>query len=175
MAKHRVPITKRQPGMASRPLMRYEQNVQTITLGSSSAGDDFGTTLFDNSSRAGNKNCKVGKMTIQWWLDMNQANLLYIFVYKGKEGATLESGDSVDGVRDMKSEGRMIRAPWQICTRAPGAEAANILHQRKTIVITDILLDPNDDIKFGITTRKVSTTGTNDCLLFWKTFWKVTE
>lgn len=175
MARHKVPIKRRQPGMASRPLMRYEQQILTMSLGSSTVGDDFSIVLFDISSRSSNKYCKLGKMTIQWWTNFNEQNLFYFALYKAKEGATAPSLDDVSTIRDLRSEGRLIRPPTQISTRGPGIETANVMWQRKTIVIEDILLDPNDDVSFGVTTRLANTSGTNEIRFYWKYFWKVVE
>lgn len=161
--------------MASHPLMRYEQAVQTLTIGTAAVGTDHGLLLFDTSSRSGNKNSKIGKMTIQWWMDMNQANLLYMAVYKKKEGDNPETLDDTTTIRDLRSEKRLIRGPWQIATRGPGIESANTLHQRKTIVIQDILLDPNDDLMISWTTRLAATTGSNYIYTFVHDYWKVTE
>ena len=175
MARHRVGIKQRQPGMGSHPLMRYDQSVATLNIGSSTVGDDFKVTLFDNSGLAGGKYLKIGKMTIQWWMDMNQAILLYVAIMKDKEGATTPSLDDESEIRDARSEGRLIRGPWQISTRVPGIETANVLYARKTIVLKDLLLDPNDDLIMVWITRKANTTGTNDIPYFTRTFWKVVE
>lgn len=161
--------------MGSHPLMRYDQSVATLTIGSSSVGDDFKYTLFDNSSMAGGKYLKIGKMTVQWWVNFNQDNLVYLAVMKDKEGATTPSLDDETQIRDARSEGRLVRGPWQIATVAPGVSTANVLHPRKTIVLKDLLLDPNDDLIFVLTTRKANTTGTNEIPIFTRTFWKVVE
>ena len=169
-------IKQRQPGTASHPLMRYEQTKWTLNMGTSSVGDDFGTTLFDTSSRTGNKNSKIGKMTIQWFANLNQAGTLYYHgIYKAKEGATLESLDAVASIRDMRSEGRLVRGPWMTQARGVGHGLANIMTPMKTIVLEDLLLDPNDDLIFGHTTAGVATSGTNDYQGLTRDFWKVTE
>ena len=173
--RSRVAITKRQPGMGSHPLMRYDQQVGSISVGSSSPGDDFFYTLFDNSSMAGGKYLKIGKLTLQWWVDFNQANLVYLAVMKTKEGATTPSLDDEVQIVDARSEGRLVRGPWQISTQHPYASGTNVLHARKTIVLKDLLLDPNDDLLFVLTTRKTSSTGTNTVWTFARTFWKVVE
>lgn len=175
MARHKVGIKQRQPGRGAHPLMRYDQAVATLSVGTSSVGDDFKYTLFDTSSLSGGKHSKVGKMTIQWFLTFNEQNIVYIAVMKDKEGATTPSLDDETQIRDARSEGRLIRGPWQISTRLPGNDNANVVIQRKTIVLEDLLLDQNDDLIFVLTTRKASTTGTNDIYFFVKTFWKVVE
>ena len=133
MARHRVAITKRQPGMGSHPLMRYDQAVATLTIGSSSPGDDFLYTLFDNSGLAGGKYLKIGKMTMQWWVNFNQDNLIYLAVMKVKEGDAAPSLDDETEIRDARSEGRLVRGPWQIATVAPGVSTANVLFGPRAI------------------------------------------
>lgn len=174
MAKHKVGIKQRQPGRAAHPLMRWEMDVSTLTIGTAGAGDDFGVTIFDNSSRAGNKNAKIGKMTIQWFQSLNTATRYYVAIYKNKEGATLEQLDDVSAVRDMRSEGRLIRGPWMISSFVPGASVQSSLMPRKTIVLEDLLLDPNDDVTFGLTVVG-ATSGTNSLYFLRRYFWKVTE
>lgn len=174
MAKHRVPIKQRQPGRASHPLMRYEQQVGSISIGTATAGDDFSYTLFDTSVRTSNKNSKVGKMTIQWFQTLNTQTRYYVAVYKRKEGATDETLDDTVSIRDMRSEGRLIRGPWMIGSVVAGSPAVGSLMTRKTIVLEDLLLDPNDDLAFGMTVVG-GTSGTNTINLFVKTWWKVTE
>lgn len=167
-------IKQRQPGTASHPLMRYEQTKWTTTIGSASAGDDFALTLFDNSVRAGNKNSKIGKMTIQWFANLNQSAALYYHaIYKAKEGATPETLDAVASIRDMRSEGRLVRGPWMTNARAQYS-SANTMFPMKTIVLEDLLLDPNDDLMFGHTVT-LATTGTNEFQGLTRDFWKVTE
>ena len=177
MARHKVGIKQRQPGMGSHPLMRYDQAVLTLTGGSLAVGSDKQATLFDNSGTAGNKYLKIGKMTLQWFLNFNEQNLLYFAVWKAGEGATALSLDDETEIRNMRSEGRLIRGPWQTTTRGPGIGSANVITQMKTIVLEDLLLDPDDDLMFGYTVRGPlgSASGTNDIYLFSRTFWKVTE
>ena len=177
MARHKVGIKQRQPGMGSHPLMRYDQSVQTLTGGSLAVGADKFATLFDNSGTAGNKYLKIGKMTLQWFMNFNEQNLLYMAVFKDDESSAAPALDDESTVRNMRSEGRLIRGPWQITTRGPGIGSANVISQMKTIVIEDILLDPDDDLRFSYTSRGPlgSSSGTNDIYLFTRTFWKVTE
>ena len=65
MARHKVGIKQRQPGMGKHPLMRWDQQAVSLTLGSQTAGDDNYVTLFDNSGLAGNKYLRIAKMTVQ--------------------------------------------------------------------------------------------------------------
>ena len=170
----RVGIKQRQPGRASHPLMRYEQTKWTLSIGTASAGDDFGSTMFDTSTRTGNKNAKIGKMTIQWFANLNQSAALYYHaVYKAKEGATLESLDDTESIRDMRSEGRLVRGPWMTSARGQHG-LANTMYAMKTIVLEDLLLDPNDDLIFGHTVT-LGTSGTNEFQGLTRDFWKVTE
>ena len=175
MAKHRVGIKQRQPGTGAHPLMRYDQATGVIAVGSASVGVGFSLVLFDNSGMAGNKYLKIGKMTIQWFSNFNQQNLFYMILYKAKEGsgAILPSDETT--VRDLRSEGRLIRGPWTLSTVGPGVESSNTMWQRKTIVLQDLLLDPNDDLKLGTELRTQSSTGTNEIRVFTKTYWKVVE
>ena len=94
-------------------------------------------------------------------------------VFKTPEGQTKQLDDETT-VRDMQSDRKVIRGPFMVTSRIPGIETANIQFQRKTIVIEDILLDPNDDIRFLVTMPN-ATTGTNDLVFFVRTRWKVTE
>ena len=136
MARHKVGIKQRQPGMGKHPLMRYDQKVLLKTIGAGSAGADFSALLFDNSALAGSKYVKVGKITMQWFTEFATDNLFYICVYKQKEGGTPESLDDEPSVRDMSSEGRKVRGPWQMTGLVPGG-SAGILAARKTIVLED--------------------------------------
>lgn len=174
MVRHKKGIKQRQPGTASHPLMRYEQVKGTITIGTSNASDDDGFTLFDTSVRTSNKNSKVGKMTIQWWTNLNEDNLFFVGVYKHKEGNAPEALDDVVAIRDMRSEGRLIRGPWMLSARGLGNDSANVRQTRKTIVLEDLLLDPNDDLMMSVT-QQSATTGTNFVEMFVRTWWRVTE
>lgn len=175
MVKHRKGIKQRQPGTAARPMMRYDQFLNTTTLGAAAGGTDFNYALFDNSSLAGGKYLKVGKLTTQWWADMNSGSArLYIAVHKAKEGATPESLDDEVAIRDMRSEGRLIRGPWMVGVEDSPHGLANVMYPKKTIVLEDLLLDPNDDILFAITVAE-TLSGTNTLRFFSRTFWRVTE
>ena len=114
MARHKVGIKQRQPGMGSHPLMRYDQADATMVVGSVAVSADKYATLFDNSALAGGKYVKVGKLTMQWFMDFNEANVLYVTVYKDKESSAAQALDDEATIRDMRSEGRLIRGPWQV-------------------------------------------------------------
>ena len=68
MAKH---IKQRQPGTGKHPLMRYDSSNVTLTMGAASIGTKSVQILFDNSGIAGGKYLKIGKMTIQWFSNLN--------------------------------------------------------------------------------------------------------
>ena len=133
--------------------------------------------IFDNSTLASGKYLKIGKLTLQWFMNFNEANILHMAVWKDKESNGAPTIDNETTIRDMRSEGRLIRGPWQISSRGPGIESANTIHQRKTIVLEDLLLDPNDDLRFGYSVRGPlgTSSGTNDLYISTKTFWRVSE
>ena len=175
MARHKVGIKQRQPGMGKHALMRYDQGVLLKTLGALAASGDVSALLVDNSALAGGKYMKVGKLTMQWFTQFNNTDrVFYVAVYKQKEGATAEALDIEEDIRDARSEGRLVRGPWQLSTMPPGCVSGQMV-QRKTIVLEDLLLDPNDDLLFGVTNGTEAFTGTNDLLMFVHKFWKVTE
>lgn len=175
MARHRKGIKQRQPGTAAHPLMRWDQTSPSEVFGAGSAGDDFSTVIFDNSVLAGGKYVKIGKLTLQWFIAFDDLNTrLYMAVYKQKEGSTAESLDDEVAIRDMRSEGRLIRGPWWMSSYTPGSFAAGQMMPRKTIVLEDLLLDPNDDLLVGWTLVDTMT-GTNNAFMYMRAFWRVTE
>ena len=172
--RRRKPVKQRQPGMAQRPLMRYDQLKSSFSMPATS-GADAAYTLFDNSGVAGNKYVRIAKHQLQWFMNSNEQALFYVAVMKQKEGEAAPTLDDEATVRDAKSEGRLIRGPRMISNRQPGIETANVLHARKTIVLKYILLDPNDDLIFALTNATATLTGTNTIQTFYKVWWKVTE
>lgn len=174
MARHKVGIKQRQPGMGSHPLMRYEQAIPSIVVGTGSAGDDSQATLFDNSGTAGSKYLRIGKMTVQQFWDFNTDGRFYVCVFKAKEGATAPSLSDEQTIRDLRSEGRLIRGPWMVTSLSPNHGLAGVKYAKKTIVLEDLLLDPNDDLMMSLT-QVASTSGTNTISMLVRTFWRVTE
>ncbi len=174
--RRRVGIKQRQPGRGKHPLMRWDFTLLTQALSGASGGSDFASTIFDNSALAGNKYVKVGKLTLQqFYLMADQDKLFYLAVYKAKEGAAAESLDDEAAIRDMRSEGRLIRGPWWASTTTPGATSASAMMARKTIVLEDLLLDPNDDIVIGGTVDTSLSGGVNTIRYYVRVFWRVVE
>ncbi len=174
MARHKVGIKQRQPGMGAHPLMRYDQFNVTLAI-ATGIGGNARALLFDNSGLAGGKYLKIGKMTVQWFMNINQQTLIWFAIVKEKEGASLMSLDDEATIRDARSEGRLIRGPWIVSSRGKGVEAANTMYALKTVVLEDLLLDPNDDLALVSVNHLTTLSGTNNVEAFVRVFWKVVE
>lgn len=168
----RKSIKQRQPGAGKHPLMRWELSVGTVALGSAAAGDDFLRTLFDTSVRSGNKNCKVGKLTLQWFRDINAATSMFnVAIVRHKEGDAAPTIDDAQTIRDLRSDRKLIRGPFRIMGLGSNGQRQGAM---KTVVLEDLLLDPNDDLALIINSVG-ATTGTNSFYCTERTWWKVTE
>lgn len=144
-----------------------------MSFGSSAAGTDILRTLFDNSTLAGGKYCKVGKMTIQWMRNLNTtgSQRFEVVVAKHKEGDTAPTIDQETTIRDLRSDGKLVRGPYTIPAVGRNGQSVGM---QDTIVLEDLLFDPNDDLVI-VLNNFVTGSGTNDFLFREKTWWKVVE
>lgn len=129
--------------------------------------------MFDNSSLAGGKYCKVGKMTIQWFRNLTTAGgVIYnVAIVKHKQGDAVPLIDDEEVIRDLRSDGKLIRGPFRIM---PTGRNGALIGAMDTVVLNDLLLDPNDDLLFVLNVT-AATSGTNDFYLQERTWWKVVE
>lgn len=103
--------------------------------------------IVDNSIGFGNEVVHLNKITTQYAF-LNQsaganANLL-IAVMRQNEGESAIDLGSASAVRDARNENKMLRGPWQLTLHG---EVKGQRTQGKTLILKDLTLDQNDDLK----------------------------
>ncbi len=119
----------------------------------------------------------VKKATIQFcqmgWGDSD--SLFYAAIVKDKEGAAPPALDTTQDVIDLRNENKLLRGPW---LWAPGSLAMSTggLYGRhvKTVVLKNLRLDENDDVKLVLTNVKGAAMAATDHVLksLSKIFWR---
>ncbi len=132
---------------------RYLQTELTISLNALAAGGDASDRIFDNSGDFGGEVVRINKLTMQTWMEgMDDVRPLLVAVVRDTEDVANPSLDVEGTVRDLRNENKLLRGPWHRSTALEAsATSNNDLIFTKTIVMKNIVLDQNDDLKLCVT------------------------
>lgn len=148
----------------------------TVSIDAAAAGSDFSLLLFDNSTLAGNSYVVIRKITVQWFTSFVTDTQIHAAVLKKDESAAAESLDSEAVIRDLQEDKQMIRNLGFFSTHSvPGMAARPVAEStwtwRKTIVMKNLRIGPDDDIKFNFTNVD-ATSGTNVIRALVRVWWR---
>lgn len=116
-----------------------------------SVGAELEHLIIDNSVGFGGEVVHFKKMTIQFgWINggtASQALAILMAVVRDTEDTTPIALDSTSAVRDARNENHLLRGPWMRILDG----RTNAVTMGKTIVLHDVTLDQNDDLKMIFT------------------------
>lgn len=157
-----------------KPFARYDQAITALVQGASASSVDFAALMLDNSAITGGTYAIIRKLTFYWSTietTVTDRGACLVAVMKQKEGSTSIKLDDEAAVRDAQEQKQMLRGPWLIAYRsAPGGGDQDLV-VRKTIVLQNVKLGPDDDIRLQFTTID-STSSTFTVNTFAKMWWR---
>lgn len=163
---------KRPPAAAvkQRAPMTYYQEKVNLTVNSLGLNASDVLLMVDNSVVVGNEVVNFKKLTMSWYTDLVTDSALLWAVTRETEGSSAPSLIAEATVRNLRNENHLIRGPSFMPTR-PGSDDLN---WRKTVVLKNITLDEDDDLRL-VVTNVVSALGSsnNTIITFMKGWYRV--
>lgn len=165
-------VRQRTKRVVVKPFARYDQVVATQAQGSSPASTDMSILMVDNSGIMGGAYSVLRKVTFAWFTrNTADTGRVLAAVVKVKEGSSDLALDDESVVRDLQEQKQILRGPWMFGLRvSPGVADSNDV-VRRTIVLQNVKVGPDDDLRLQLTLVDATTTTTN-FRTFMKVWWR---
>ncbi len=137
---------------------RWLDVATVMDLNGMAVSGDTAVRLVDNSVDFTNSIVKFTKLTVTYYqMPEDSANwsdhVVLVGLFKRDEDDTVvPQWDDVESIRELKNKGDLYRGPWLLHTDLFSSNNMKGTQGRfKTLVLTDIVLDREEDLLFGLT------------------------
>ncbi len=147
--RRRAPKTR-----AQKVLTNYDLTAENIEFNALGAGAEIQGTLFDNSGIAQNLPVRLVKIKTSYLWDRNMTDerVLLKAIYRQTQGATPLPLDDEDTVKNATQAGQFYRRPYRTHTNIVNyGTGGEMDHMAKPTILTNVLLDNDDDLVVGFT------------------------